>query len=77
MTFRGWGEGRSLGQASRHEGPRRWRTLDVGTTPSYLEGDAPRVTCRRHAVVVCAVRWARHQGRFTRMFEDQTAWLAV
>ncbi|MGH2884920.1 MAG: ISL3 family transposase [Solirubrobacteraceae bacterium] len=59
------------------EGRRRWRTLDVGTTLSYLEADAPRVTCRRHGVVVCAVPWARHQARFTRTFEDQTAWLAV
>ena len=59
------------------EGRRRWRTLDVGTTLTYLEGDAPRVTCRRHGVVVCAVPWARHQARFTRTFEDQTAWLAV
>jgi transposase len=58
-------------------GRRRWRTLDVGTTLSYLEADAPRVTCRRHGVVVCAVPWARHQARFTRTFEDQTAWLAV
>jgi transposase len=28
-------------------------------------------------VVVCAVPWARHDSRFTRAFEDQTAWLAV
>jgi transposase len=27
--------------------------------------------------VVCAVPWARHDSRFTRAFEDQTAWLAV
>jgi transposase len=59
------------------EGRRRWRTLDVGSTMAYLEADAPRVTCRRHGVVVCAVPWARHGSRFTRCFEDQTAWLAV
>ena len=59
------------------EGRRRWRTLDVGTTLTYLEADAPRVTCRRHGVVVCAMPWARHSSRFTRSFEDQTAWLAV
>jgi transposase len=59
------------------EGRRRWRTLDVGTTLAYLEADAPRVSCRRHGVVVCAVPWARHGSRFTRAFEDQTAWLAV
>ena len=35
------------------------------------------MTCRRHGVVVCAVPWARHGSRFTRAFEDQTAWLAV
>jgi transposase len=59
------------------EGRRRWRGLDLGTTFAFLEADAPRVTCRRHGVVVCAVPWARHDSRFTREFEDQVAWLAV
>jgi transposase len=59
------------------EGRRRWRALDLGTTLAVIEADAPRVTCRRHGVVVCAVPWARHGSRFTRAFEDQTAWLAV
>jgi transposase len=51
--------------------------LDLGTTLAFVEADAPRVTCRRHGVVVCAVPWARHKARFTRAFEDQAAWLAV
>ncbi|MGH2981430.1 MAG: ISL3 family transposase [Solirubrobacterales bacterium] len=59
------------------EGRRRWRALDLGTTFAYVEADAPRVSCRRHGVVVCAVPWARHRSRFTRAFEDQVAWLAV
>ncbi len=59
------------------DGRRRWRALDLGSTKAFLEADAPRVTCRRHGVVVCAVPWARHTSRFTRAFEDQTAWLAV
>jgi transposase len=59
------------------EGRRRWRTLDLGSTLCVLEADAPRVSCRQHGVVVCAVPWARHNSRFTRAFEDQTAWLAV
>lgn len=58
------------------EGRRRWRALDL-TTFAYVEADAPRVTCRRHGVVGCAVPWARHGSRFTRAFEDQVAWLAV
>lgn len=58
------------------EGRRRWRGLDLGTTFCFLEADAPRVTCRRHGVVVVAVPWARHDSRFTRAFEDQIAWLA-
>ena len=58
-------------------GRRRWRALDLGTTLAYVEADAPRVRCRRHGVVVCAVPWARHGSRFTRAFEDQVAWLAV
>jgi len=59
------------------DGRRRWRALDLGTTRAFVEAEAPRVTCRRHGVVVCAVPWARHDARFTRAFEDQTAWLAV
>ena len=59
------------------EGRRRWRALDLGTTRAFVEAQAPRVTCRRHGVVVCAVPWARHDSRFTTAFEDQTAWLAV
>jgi transposase len=59
------------------DGRRRWRALDLGTTLAFVEADAPRVTCRRHGVVVCAVPWARHGSRFTRAFEDQVAWLAV
>jgi len=58
------------------EGRRRWRALDLGSTFAYVEADAPRVSCRRHGVVVCAVPWARHDARFTRAFEDQVAWLA-
>jgi transposase len=58
------------------EGRRRWRSLDLGTTVCYLEAEAPRVSCRRHGVVVAAVPWARHGSRFTRSFEDQVAWLA-
>jgi transposase len=57
-------------------GRRRWRALDLGSTLAYVEADAPRVRCREHGVVVCAVPWARHGSRFTRSFEDQ-AWLAV
>jgi len=58
-------------------GRRRWRALDLGTTFAFVEADAPRVTCRSHGVVVCAVPWARHRSRFTRAFEDQVCWLAV
>jgi transposase len=59
------------------DGRRRWRALDLGTTMAFVEAESPRVACRRHGVVVCAVPWARHDSRFTRPFEDQVAWLAV
>jgi transposase len=59
------------------EGRRRWRALDLGTTVAFVEAEAPRVTCREHGVVVCAVPWARHGSRFTRSFEDHATWLAV
>jgi transposase len=59
------------------EGRRRWRALDLGTTLAFVEADAPRVSCRHHGVVVCAVPWARHNSSFTDAFEDQVCWLAV
>lgn len=67
---------RRCGRYDFGEGRRRWRALDLGTTLAYVEADAPRVSCRRHGVVVSAVPWARHDSRFTRSFEDQLAWLA-
>lgn len=57
-------------------GRRRWRALDLGTTQALLEADAPRVSCRRHGVVVAAVPWARHGAGHTRAFDDTVAWLA-
>jgi transposase len=59
------------------EGRRRWRALDLASALAFVEAEAPRVRCRRHGVVVCAVPWARHGSRFTRAFEDQVCWLAV
>ena len=66
---------RRCGRYDQGEGRRRWRALDLGTTFCFLEAEAPRVSCRRHGVVVAAVPWARHDARFTRTFEDQVAWL--
>jgi transposase len=63
--------------ADQGAGRRRWRALDLGTSKAFVEADAPRVRCRRHGVVVCALPWARHDSRFTRAFEDQVCWLAV
>jgi transposase len=59
------------------DGPRRWRAPDVGLCPVYVVAEAPRIRCREHGVVVQRVPWARHGSRFTRVFEDQVAWLAV
>jgi transposase len=58
-------------------GVRRWRALDHGSTMVFVQATAPRVTCRRHGVVVAAVPWARLGARATRAFEDQCAWLAA
>jgi len=61
----------------RGEGVRWWRDLDLGTTQVFLEGEAPRVQCEAHGVVVAAVPWARHKARMTRRFEETVAWLAA
>ena len=59
------------------EGRRRWRGLDLGTIPVWLEAEAPRVACPRHGVVVAAVPWARHGAGHTLVFDEQVAWLAT
>ena len=58
-------------------GRRKWRSLDQGTTRTFIEAEAPRVACKVHGATVAEVPWARHGVRFTRDFEDQVAWLAV
>jgi transposase len=58
-------------------GRRRWRSLDQGTSRTYLVAEAPRVACKVHGPTVAEVAWARHDVGFTRDFEDQVAWLAV
>ncbi|HEX2771984.1 MAG TPA: ISL3 family transposase [Micromonosporaceae bacterium] len=58
-------------------GRRRWRSLDQGTTPTFLEADAPRVRCREHGVVVAHVPWAAHGAGHTHTFDAQVAWLAT
>ena len=61
----------------RGEGRRRWRALDLGTIPVWLEADARRVNCREHGPTVRAVPWARHAAGHTRAFDAQVAWLAT
>jgi transposase len=61
----------------RGEGPRRWRSLDLGTIPVWLEAEAPRVSCLTHGVTVQAVPWARHGAGHTLGFDDLVAWLAT
>jgi transposase len=68
---------RRCGRYDQGGGRRSWRSLDLGSTFCWLIADAPRVSCRRHGVVVAAVPWARHDSRFTKAFEDQVCWLAV
>jgi transposase len=63
--------GRRCPWEDRGEGRRRWRTLDLGSVPAYLEADAPRVRCAEHGVIVAQVPWARHKARHTTAFEDQ------
>jgi len=56
---------------------RRWRTLDVGTTKTYLQAAAPRVACTEHGVVVAHVPWARPGAKHSYLFEDTCAWLTA
>jgi transposase len=57
-------------------GTRRWRTVDTGTTRTFLEAAAPRVKCPVHGVLVAHVPWARPGAKCTYLLEDTCAWLA-
>lgn len=59
------------------EGTRRWRALDLGTTMTYLQAPAPRISCPVHGVTVAWLPWARHGAGHTRYFDQQAAWLAT
>jgi transposase len=57
--------------------PSWWRHLDFGTTPVIVRAMLRRLDCPTHGVLVEAVPFARHRARFTRDFEDLTAFLAT
>lgn len=69
--------GRRAPRFDRGDGRRRWRGLDLGPVPVWLEADAPRVNCPAHGPTVIAVPWARHGVGHTRDFDDTVAWLAT
>ena len=56
-------------------GTRRWRTVDTGTTRTFLQAAAPRVRCPEHGVLVAHVPWARPGAKCTYLLEDTCAWL--
>jgi transposase len=66
-----------VGGAAYDRRPRRWRHLDLGRVPCYLECELRRFPCPGCGKVVSeAVPWARPAARFTRAFEQLVAWLA-
>lgn len=69
--------GRGCPRYDRGKGPRRWRSLDFGTSMVFVEARPGRVKCPEHGVITARVPWARHGSEYTRDFEDQVAWLAV
>jgi transposase len=69
------------GQTGRHlhlhdRRLKRWRHLDLGSTRCFIECELRRVWCPDCGAQFEAVGWARPGSRYTRDFEDVTAWLA-
>jgi transposase len=60
--------GRRCQRYDQGEGRRQWRGLDLGSTRTFIEAEAPRVSCPEHGVVVAQVPWADHGARSTRAF---------
>lgn len=58
-------------------GTRKWRAMDIGAAKVFVETKAPRVKCKEHGVVVCAIPWARYNSRFVKNFEEQVTWLTT
>ena len=58
-------------------GARRWRHIDMGVATCELVGEAPRVSCPVHGVIVAEVSFARHDSAFTRAFEDLVVFDAI
>jgi transposase len=54
---------------------KRWRHLDVGGMRCYIESRLRRLFCPGCGDVYEAVEWARGSARYTRDFDDLTAWL--
>jgi transposase len=69
--------GKSSAGYDQGGGRRRWRALDLGTIPAYLEADSPRVNCVEHGVIAAQVPWARHGAGHTYAVDDTAAWLAT
>jgi transposase len=69
--------GRRCPLYDRGSGLRQWRAPNFGLSLMYVRADTPRIRCRRHGVLVARVPWARPGSSFTRVFEDQIAWLSV
>ena len=55
---------------------KRWRALDVGGLRCVIECRLRRLYCPGCGDLFEAVPWARAGSRYTREFEDLTAWLA-
>lgn len=54
---------------------RRWRALDFGGIPAFIEMTLPRVECPKHGVLAADVPWAFPGSRFTKDFEYTVTWM--
>ena len=57
--------------------PRRWRSLDWGSTIVEIEYRTHRIVCPEHGVLVADVPWAYPGSGFTKEFDLTVGWLAV
>lgn len=62
---------------SQSSKPRRWRTLDWGSTIVEIEARTHRIDCPEHGVLVADVPWAYPGSGFTKDFDLTVGWLAM
>ena len=60
-----------------NDGPKEWRTLPLGSEPTFLSNKPHRIKCPKCGVVTADVPWAAPNSGCTKQLDDYVAWHAL